>query len=90
MDLEIGHINLFVKTEKSEALINSSSEDDTAILGWHKDSYPVVCVIMLSDCTSMIRGEIAIRTGIVDIMKLRRSRMLSNFLPIDILGTYLS
>ena len=28
-------------------------EDDKPVVGWHHDSYPFVCVLMLSDCTNM-------------------------------------
>ncbi|KAK5096613.1 hypothetical protein LTS08_007486 [Lithohypha guttulata] len=46
-------------------------EDDTPIVGWHTDSYPFVCVLMLSDCSQMIGGETALRKGSGDIMKVR-------------------
>ncbi|ETI29281.1 hypothetical protein G647_01734 [Cladophialophora carrionii CBS 160.54] len=46
-------------------------EDAQPIVDWHTDSYPFVCVTMLSDCTNMIGGETALRTGTGDIMKVR-------------------
>ena len=52
-------------------------DDDAPIVDWHTDSYPFVCVTMLSDCTNMIGGETALRTGNGDIMKVRGPQMVS-------------
>jgi hypothetical protein len=89
MDLEIGHINMMVKTDeetKAElAAINNQKrffeddegisgcpwEDDKPIVGWHTDSYPFVCVLMLSDCTNMVGGETALRTADGAILRVR-------------------
>ena len=46
-------------------------EDDKPVVGWHTDSYPFVCVLMLSDCTKMVGGETALMTGRGDVMKVR-------------------
>jgi len=46
-------------------------EDDSPIVDWHTDSYPFVCVLMLSDCKGMVGGETALRTGSGEIMKVR-------------------
>ena len=51
--------------------------DKQPIVGWHTDSYPFVCVLMLSDCTEMIGGETALRTGNGEIMKVRGPGMVS-------------
>lgn len=51
-------------------------EDEKPIVGWHFDSYPFVAVTMLSDCTDMIGGETALRTGNGDIMKVRGPQMV--------------
>jgi hypothetical protein len=73
MDYEIGHINISVPGSKNsvdETL--SDEEDDThSVVGWHKDSYPFVCVLMMSDTTAMIGGETALRTGTGAIKKVR-------------------
>ncbi|KAI9650145.1 hypothetical protein NHQ30_000158 [Ciborinia camelliae] len=73
MDYEIGHINLSVPGKRrdhdSNALI--SEDDEKAIVGWHRDSYPFVCVLMMSDTTGMVGGETALRTGYGDIKKVR-------------------
>jgi hypothetical protein len=68
MDYEIGHINLSVPREKRQ---HNSTLDDDAIVGWHRDSYPFVCVLMMSDTTGMVGGETALRTGNGEIKKVR-------------------
>lgn len=86
-DYEIGHINLSVKSaEQAKAELDTiqrkrvhadegidmgSSEDDTPIVGWHTDSYPFVCVLMMSDCTNMVGGETALRTATGEIIRVR-------------------
>ena len=76
-DFEIAHINL-----SSTAPANKDSElaseidiaalnNEKPIVDWHTDSYPFVCVTMLSDCTTMTGGETALRTGTGEIMKVR-------------------
>lgn len=84
MDFEIGHINISVKSENQasaerDAARNARPTDDSApVVGWHNDSYPFVCVTMLSDCTNMIGGETAIRTASGEIMKIRGPTMVSH------------
>lgn len=51
-------------------------KDDKPIVGWHTDSYPFVCVVMLSDCTGMIGGETAMRTADGRIVKVRGPEMV--------------
>ena len=53
-------------------------EDEQPVVDWHTDSYPFVCVLMLSDCTNMIGGETALRTGCGDIMKVRGPQIVSS------------
>ncbi|KAF3481656.1 uncharacterized protein GIQ15_04415 [Arthroderma uncinatum] len=84
MDWEIGHINISVQTEeeKNNALAEAvkgeagTYDDDIApIVDWHTDSYPFVCVTMLSDCTEMIGGETALRRGDGNVVKVRGPQM---------------
>ncbi|KAL1850726.1 hypothetical protein Daus18300_012804 [Diaporthe australafricana] len=79
-DLEIGSINLSVRPleEVEDDLRDqreSSDIDQDAIVGWHTDSFPFVCFVMLSDCTNMIGGETAMRTGTGNIIKVRGTQM---------------
>ena len=51
-------------------------EDDKPIVDWHTDSYPFVCVLMLSDCKDMIGGETALRCGNGEVMRVRGPGMV--------------
>ena len=81
MDYEIGHINLSINKQDSKNSSSSTSNtvdaqnDIKPIVDWHTDAYPFVCVLMLSDCTGMIGGETALRTGHGEIMKVRGPQM---------------
>ena len=57
--------------EEDEGIAGCPWEDDKPIVDWHRDSYPFVCVTMLSDCTNMQGGETALRTGDNSIMRVR-------------------
>lgn len=87
MNLEIAHVNISVKsvqaardelesvappsTERPSKTRRLNDDDEKPVVGWHNDSYPFVCVTMLSDCTNMIGGETALRTANNDILKVR-------------------
>ncbi|OCK77209.1 hypothetical protein K432DRAFT_428170 [Lepidopterella palustris CBS 459.81] len=58
-----------------EGIAGCPWEDDKPVVGWHTDSYPFVCVLMLSDCTNMVGGETALRTGKGDVIKVRGPQM---------------
>ncbi|KAK6381895.1 hypothetical protein LTR65_010935 [Meristemomyces frigidus] len=60
---------------EDEGIAGCPWEDDKPVVGWHTDSYPFVCVTMLSDCTNMVGGETALRTGNGDVMKVRGPQM---------------
>lgn len=81
IDYEIAHINLSStggRGEHSSSVI-IAEDDDKAIVDWHKDSYPFVCVLMMSDTTDMVGGETALMTGTGEIMKVRGPSMVSLF-----------
>ncbi|TID27458.1 Aminopeptidase 2 [Venturia nashicola] len=61
--------------EEDEGIAGCPWEDDKPVVGWHTDSYPFVCVLMLSDCTDMVGGETALCTGNGDILKVRGPQM---------------
>jgi hypothetical protein len=73
IDYEIGHVNLSVpgKIMKNEAGEIVTEDNGRAIVDWHRDSYPFVCVLMMSNTDGMVGGETALRTGSGDIMKVR-------------------
>ncbi|KAL1863772.1 hypothetical protein Plec18170_000611 [Paecilomyces lecythidis] len=77
MDTEIAAINIAINNQNpSVAQTNDSSkENDLPAFAWHYDSYPFVCVTMLSDCNHMTGGETALKTGTGEIMKVRGPAM---------------
>ena len=62
--------------DADEGIAGCPWEDDKPIVDWHTDSYPFVCVTMLSDCTHMIGGETALKTGTGEILKVRGPQMV--------------
>lgn len=62
--------------EADEGVSGCPWEDDQPVVSWHTDSYPFVCVTMLSDCTNMIGGETALRCGNNEIKKVRGPGMV--------------
>ncbi|KAK6423310.1 hypothetical protein LTR81_003963 [Elasticomyces elasticus] len=70
MDFEIGHINVSVKSEK-QALAEREAVESSTDGSWHRDSYPFVCVTMLSDCTNMIGGETALKKADGGVLRVR-------------------
>lgn len=69
MDYEIGHVNISVSDWKADG--------NPPVVDWHFDSYPFVCVLMLSDATDMLGGETGIKTGSGEMMKVRGPQMVS-------------
>lgn len=78
MDVEISHINYSLtppevaekereEYRKSQATESEKGENLPAVVGWHTDSPPFVCVLMMSDTTMMIGGETYLRMGNGDI-----------------------
>lgn len=90
MDWEIAHINIAVKSEEEKAkeleIVHRNAdegvadcaleEDDKPVVDWHTDSYPFVCVTMLSDCTTMVGGETMLRKGNGGTVKVRGPQMV--------------
>ena len=66
--------------EQDEGIAGCPWEDDKPIVGWHHDSYPFVCVTMLSDCSQMVGGETALKTGTGDILKVRGPQIVRRYL----------
>ena len=90
MDWEIAHINIAVQSEEEKAkeleIVHRNAdegvadcaleEDDKPVVDWHTDSYPFVCVTMLSDCTTMVGGETMLRKGNGGTVKVRGPQMV--------------
>ncbi|KAK2609154.1 hypothetical protein QQS21_002236 [Conoideocrella luteorostrata] len=80
IDFEIANINISVSEEPAENSYEVKGKDqplgdDISAFAWHYDSFPFVCVVMLSDCTGMVGGETALRTSSGEIMKVRGPAM---------------
>ncbi len=73
IDYEIGHINISVPgaIKKDKDGVMTAEEKCKAVVDWHRDSYPFVCVLMMSDTTGMVGGETALKTGTGGVMKVR-------------------
>ncbi|KAG7858119.1 hypothetical protein KL919_003377 [Ogataea angusta] len=79
MDYEVANVNVAMRSEdeafnqkvsarRRSSLADKTDSDIPAVVGWHNDSYPFVCVLMLSDTTEMIGGETLIKTGSGEIV----------------------
>ncbi|OJJ98335.1 hypothetical protein ASPACDRAFT_44840 [Aspergillus aculeatus ATCC 16872] len=74
MDYEIAAINISINNQ-TVASTSTTNDDALPAFAWHRDSYPFVCVTMLSDCTGMTGGETALKTASGEIMKVRGPAM---------------
>ncbi|CEL02155.1 hypothetical protein ASPCAL03327 [Aspergillus calidoustus] len=79
IDFEIANINISIRDENAnsnaEHTVDLISDQELPAVAWHYDSFPFVCVTMLSDCTGMIGGETALKMPNGDIMKVRGPAM---------------
>ncbi|RAL10966.1 uncharacterized protein BO97DRAFT_471274 [Aspergillus homomorphus CBS 101889] len=74
MDMDVGHVNVSVNDKDAhtvEVKRDESGDDSMPAFAWHHDSYPFVCVTMLSDCEGMVGGETAVKTGNGEVLKFR-------------------
>lgn len=80
LEFDVGHINVSVNDINTEVVQikdkKYEEDDDMSAFAWHFDSYPFVCVTMLSDCDGMVGGETAIKTGHGDVIKIRGPSMV--------------
>lgn len=70
-DYEIGHINIAINNEQKE-----QSKESASAFAWHFDSYPFVCVTMLSDSSDMSGGETVMKTPFGEEKKVRGPAMV--------------
>ncbi|KAL3448273.1 hypothetical protein BJX65DRAFT_317484 [Aspergillus insuetus] len=77
IDFEIANINISIRDENANVqhTVDLVSDQELPAVAWHYDSFPFVCVTMLSDCTGMVGGETALRMPNGDIMKVRGPAM---------------
>jgi hypothetical protein len=78
IDLEVANINISVESpDESETKKTAEIQDDIPVTKWHTDSYPFVCVLMMSDASNMVGGETALKSSSGEIMKVRGPQMVS-------------
>jgi hypothetical protein len=58
MDYEVAHFNFSPISDGQDTEGKATTD---AVVGWHKDSYPYTCTLMLSDWTDMIGGEVVLQ-----------------------------
>lgn len=78
IDFEIANINISVN---DQTVLNTPNKEDPlgdglSSVAWHYDSFPFVCVVMLSDCTRMVGGETALKKPSGEIVKVRGPAMV--------------
>ncbi|KAI0880226.1 uncharacterized protein GGS22DRAFT_197647 [Annulohypoxylon maeteangense] len=71
-DFEIANINISINDQNTGT---TADGDKTSSFAWHHDSFPFVCVTMVSDCTGMVGGETAIELPSGEIRKVRGPAM---------------
>ncbi|KAJ5085362.1 hypothetical protein N7532_010133 [Penicillium argentinense] len=72
-DFEIANINITIPSENQDIdeILDTPFADRTSAVAWHYDSFPFVCVTILSDCTGLVGGETALKTPKGEILKVR-------------------
>ncbi|KAI0190453.1 hypothetical protein EV127DRAFT_495151 [Xylaria flabelliformis] len=80
MDFEVANINISINNNEGNTPSPVTEDkgdklDEFSTVHWHYDSYPFVCVVMLSDCTGMVGGETALRIPGGRIEKVRGPAM---------------
>ncbi|KAF5128544.1 hypothetical protein E5D57_009484 [Metarhizium anisopliae] len=74
-DYEIANINICVNDDPEAAVDPDPCADHVSAVAWHYDSFPFVCVTMVSDCASMVGGETAIQLPDGTVQKVRGPSM---------------
>ncbi|KEP47745.1 hypothetical protein V565_145450 [Rhizoctonia solani 123E] len=74
---EVKKAEPFVAEAGAPSLPEPEPEKDEhqPVVGWHRDSYPWVCVLMLSDATTMQGGETALACADGSVRKIRGPQM---------------
>ena len=93
IDYEIANINISFsggsaaqpqpQSDAVKAPEDPLAPDSATAFAWHYDSFPFVCVVMLSDCTDMVGGETALRMPSGEVMKVRGPTMVCQTFFLD-------
>ena len=85
IDHDIGSLNVSFGNQTIDSAEEKDGPlDELSSVAWHFDSFPFVCVTMLSDCAGMVGGETALRTATGEIMKVRGPSMVCDTILISI------
>ena len=78
-DYDIATINISIGGAGTDLTpsLDRPLDDNLPSVAWHYDSFPFVCVTMISNCESMVGGETVLRTGTGETMKVRGPAMVS-------------
>ncbi|KAB8221923.1 hypothetical protein BDV33DRAFT_190023 [Aspergillus novoparasiticus] len=79
-DFEIGNVNISFGDGTTTTWNPTMDGDGTSAVAWRYDSFPFVCVTMLSDCTAMVGGETAPRRPDGCIMTVRSPAMVWRYI----------
>ena len=89
-DFDIANINISVSGDKNaeicigqNKLRDGADNDNLSSVAWHYDSFPFVCVVMMSDCTGMVGGETAVRKPNGEVIKVRGPSTVCSLLKLD-------
>lgn len=82
-DFDIANINISVGggSVNLTAKKNMPLDYELSSVAWHFDSFPFVCVTMISNCEGMVGGETALKTATGEVMKVRGPAMVRPLLP---------
>lgn len=76
---ELSKMEELKQASKQAGGADEEGKDATPIVGWHTDSYPFVCVLMMSNVDQMTGGETAIRTSTGDVIRVRGPTQVGRF-----------
>jgi hypothetical protein len=62
--------------KEHEPKLDVETDQKAPIVGWHNDSHPFVCVVMLSDARNMVGGETELRKGDGTTLKVKAPQMV--------------
>lgn len=72
---ELGETPTPALSAEEVASMQQGEHDNRLVDDWHVDSYQFVCVVMLSNASTMLGGETAIETGSGEVIKVRAAQM---------------
>lgn len=81
IDLKTSNVNIATQGFDDDDEVKTEANSDLPATKWHYDSYPFVCVVMLSDTANMISGETAIRKPSGGVIRVRGPQRVCKCVP---------